>query len=137
MASNLYEELKEVLQEFKDFLEENVPTIKPVVAQLIELVPQLGELIDLLIGLMNDLKTEIENLDVSAIQDLDKVSEFSDQVVGFLDQAKKLLPEQAGTIEDVRDVAEVVGSLPTIDQVKTEILSLIDAIVAQLNNLKP
>jgi hypothetical protein len=31
----------------------------------------------------------------------------------------------------------VIGSLPSLDQVKQEIIQLIDAIVADLNQLKP
>jgi len=134
---NLFEQLKSVLQDFKDFLDTNVPTIKPAIQALASLVPQIVDLLDLLIGLMNDLKTEVQNLDVSAIPGLDQVSQFTSQITTFLDTTKDLLPDQASTIEEIRSVANVVTGLPSLDEVKTEILALIDAITVHLNSLKP
>lgn len=134
---NLFEELKDVLQEFKDFLDTNVPTIKPAIQALASLIPQIVELLDLLIGLMGDLKTEINNLDVSAIPGLAEASEFTEKVKNFLGAAKNLLTDKTDTIDQVLSVAEVVTGLPSLDQVKTEILALIDAITAHLTSLKP
>jgi phage-related protein len=135
-AENIYQELKDVLQDFKDFLDENVPTIKPAIQALTSLIPQITELLDKLIDLMNKLKTEIENLDVSAIPGLAEASTFTEKVKAFLEAAKNLLPEEAETIDDVLGVADVVSGLPSLDEVKADILSLIDAIVAHLNSLK-
>jgi hypothetical protein len=134
--TNLFQELKDVLQDFKDFLDTNVPVIKPAIQALASLIPQVTELIDKLVDLMNKLKTEVENLDVSAIPGLAEASAFTTQVKAFLEAAKNLLPDEADTIDDVLGVADVVTSLPSLDEVKTEILSLIDAIVAHLNSLK-
>lgn len=134
---NLFEQLQSVLQDFKDFLDTNVPTIKPAIQALASLIPQIVDLLDLLIGLMNDLKTEVQNLDVSSIPGLDEVSQFTGQITTFLDTTKDLLPDQAATIEEIRSVANVVTGLPSLDEVKTEILALIDAITAHLNSLKP
>jgi len=133
---NLFDELKDVLQDFKDFLDANVPTIRPAIQALTSLIPQVGELIDKLVGLMNSLKTEINKLDVSAIPGLSEVSSFTTKIGSFLDAAESLLPDQASTINDVRSVANVVTSLPSLDEVKTEILALVDAIIAHLNSLK-
>lgn len=135
-AENIYQELKDVLQDFKDFLDENVPTIKPAIQALTSLIPQITELLDKLIDLMNKLKTEIENLDVSAIPGLAEASTFTEKVKAFLEAAKNLLPEETETIDDVLGVADVVSGLPSLDEVKADILSLIDAIVAHLNSLK-
>ncbi len=133
---NLFEELKDVLQDFKQFLDDNVPTIKPAINAIASLVPQINELIDLLIGLMNNLKTEIQNLDVSAIPGLDEVSEFTGKIDDLLEAAAKLLPDQADAIEQISDVADVVTALPSLEAVKGEIISLIDAIVGHLTSLK-
>ncbi|WP_305044243.1 hypothetical protein [Geoalkalibacter sp.] len=133
---NLFDELKDVLQDFKDFLDANVPTIRPAIQALTSLIPQVGELIDKLVGLMNSLKTEINKLDVGAIPGLSEVSSFTTKIGTFLDAAESLLPDQAGTIADVRSVANVVTGLPSLDAVKTEILALVDAIIAHLNSLK-
>ncbi len=134
---NLFEQLKDVLQDFKDFLEDNISTIRPAIKALAGLIPQIGDLIDLLVGLMNDLKEEVQNLDLSGINNLDKVSEFTTKIGTFLDTTKDLLPEKAGTIDEIRSVVNVVTGLPSLDELKAEITGLIDAIVAHLNSLKP
>jgi hypothetical protein len=54
----------------------------------------------------------------------------------LLTTAKNLLPSEAGTIDDVLAVTNIVGSLPSLDAVKAEIIALIDEIVADLNQLK-
>ncbi len=135
--NNLFQELHDVLQEFKSFLDENVPTIAPAIQAIASLVPQVTDLLDQLISLMNELKTEIQNLDVSAIPGLEEATQFITMVKNFLDAAKNLLPDQAGTIDDVLAVADVVGGLSGLDDVKQEILDLVDGIVAHLNSLKP
>lgn len=134
---NLFQELNDILQEFKTFLDENVPTIAPAIQAIASLVPQVVELIDKLIELMGKLKTEIQELDVSAIPGLDEATEFINKVKTFLDSAKSLLPDETESIEDVLEVADVVGSLSGLDDVKQEIMTTIDAIVEHLKNLKP
>jgi hypothetical protein len=133
---NLFEQLKEVLAEFKQFLDDNVPTIKPAIQAIASLIPQVNELIDLLIDLMGKLKTEIQNLDVSTIPGLAEVSEFTSMIKVFLEAAKKLLPDEIASIDEISDVADVVTGLPSLEEVKTEIISLINAIVGHLNSLK-
>ena len=133
---NLFEELKSVLQEFKDFLDENVPVIKPAIQALGSIFSQINDLIDSLVSLLNDLKTEIDNLDVASIPGLDKVSEFTGGITSLLETAKNLLPDQSDAIDDVLRIANIASSLPTLDEIKTEIKSLLDAIIAHLNSLK-
>ena len=135
-ATNLFQDLRDVLQDFKTFLDANVPTIKPAIQALTSLLPQISELLDKLIDLMSKLKTEIQNLDVSSVPGLGEVTTFTDKIKAFLNSAKSLLPNEAGTIDDVLEVADVVSSLPSLDQVKSEILNLIDAIAAHLTSLK-
>ena len=134
--TNLYEDLKKALADFKSFLDTNVATIKPAVQALKAIIPQIGELIDKLIDLMGQLKTEIQNLNVSAIPDLDKVSAFTTGVKTLLTTAEDLLPNQKSAIDDVLGVVNVVSALPSLDAIKAEILALIDGIVANLNTLK-
>jgi hypothetical protein len=133
---NLFQELKDALTEFKTFLDTNVPVIKPAIQALKSIIPQIGDLLDKLIDLMGKLKTAIQNLNVGAIPGLDKVTAFTQGVTTLLQTAKNLLPNEASTIDDVLAVANVAGSLPSVDQLKAEILSLIDAIVVDLNSLK-
>ncbi len=137
MADNLFEELKEVLQEFKDFLDDKVAVIKPAITALRSIIPdQIDDLLDTLIDLMNKLKAEVEKLDVSAIPGLAEAAEFTGQIKSFVDSAKSLLPDNSDDFDAVSDIADVVGGLPSIDEVKGEIISLIDAIVGHLNSLK-
>ena len=135
--SNLFEDLRDVLQDFKDFLDENVPVIKPAIDALRTIIPdQIDDLLDKLLELMNKLKTEIQNLDVSAIPGLSEASEFMTRIKSFLEAAKNLLPDETEAIDDVLGVADVVAGLPSLDDIKTEILALMDAIIGHLNSLK-
>ncbi|WP_020392166.1 hypothetical protein [Kribbella catacumbae] len=133
---NLFEQLKAVLADFKSFLDANVPTIKPAIQAIASLVPQVNDLLDLLVELLNKLKTELENLDVSTIPGLAEVAAFTGKIPALLDAAKKLLPNETASIESIADVADVVTGLPSVDAVKAEILTLIAGIVAHLNSLK-
>lgn len=136
-ANNLYQELRDVLQEFKDFLNsDKFNVIKAAINTLTELIPQLNELITKLVELMGKLKAEIEKLDVNNIQGLSDVSSFTGKIKTFLSAAGKLLPNESDTIADVLSVADVVTGLPSLDQLKTEILGLIDDVTAKLNQLK-
>ena len=135
--SNLFEDLRDVLQDFKDFLDENVPVIKPAIDALRTIIPdQIDDLLDKLLELMNKLKTEIQNLDVSAIPGLSEASEFMTRIKSFLEAAKNLLPDETEAIDDVLGVADVVAGLPSLDDIKAEILALMDAIIGHLNSLK-
>ena len=134
---NLFEQLKAVLADFKSFLDTNVATIKPAIQAIAALVPQVTQLIDELVGLLGKMKTEINNLDVGAIPGLGEVSEFTGKIPAFLDAAKKLLPNEAASIDSIASVASVVTGLPSVDAIKAEIIGLIDAIVVHLNSLKP
>ena len=134
--ASLFEDLKSALQDFKDFLDQHVSVIKPAIAALKSLVPQITELLDKLVELMGKLKTEIQNLNVNAIPGLSEASQFTEKMTGFLTSMKTLLPDQSSEIDSVLEVANLVSGLPSLDSVKAEILSLIDAITAHLNDLK-
>ncbi|MDJ0753552.1 MAG: hypothetical protein QNJ45_08555 [Ardenticatenaceae bacterium] len=138
MASpNLFEEIKEALDEFKKFLDDNASTIKPAIAPLDQLTGgRVSELIDSLISLLNKLKAEVDKLDPNLVPGLDKVTTFTESIKTLLESSKSLLPDETDTIDDVIGVADIVTSLPSIDEIKGEITGLIDAIITHLNNLK-
>lgn len=136
-ATNIYQELKDVLEDFKGFLDTNVPTIRPAIQALSSLIPQVTELLDKLIDLMNKLHSEIEKLDVGAIPGLEQASQFTGKIKDFLGAAKNLLPDEAATIDEVLAVADVVTGLPSLDTVKADILKLIGEIIDHLKSLKP
>ncbi len=134
---NIFMQLKIVLQNLKDFLDANVPTIKPAIQALASIIPQIVDMLDLLIDLLSDLKNELQNLDVSNIPGLEQLSMFTKHVVTLLNCTNDLLPNQAEKIEEIRSVASVVTSLPSLAEIKPEIIVLIDAITAHLRSLKP
>jgi hypothetical protein len=135
MSDNLFQDLKDALKSFKEFLSANTAILAPAIKALKPIVPQIGDLLNKLIQLMGELKGAIQNLNVGNIADLDKVSQFTTAVTTVLETAQALLPQQGADIQKVLDAAGVVTGLPSLDEVKQEILSLIDAIVGDLNTL--
>jgi ABC-type transporter Mla subunit MlaD len=135
MATNLFDDLKKALQELKDFLADKEPLIEPAIKALKGLGLPIGDLLTELITLLNKLKTGIKNLDTSQVPVLNDVSAFTASVRAALEAAKSLLPDEAADIDKVLGIADVVTSLPSLDQVKQEITDLIDAIVADLDKL--
>lgn len=135
--TNLFQELKDALQELKDFLDTNVPAIRGAVSALGSAFPQIGELLDLLIGLMNDIKTEIENFDPAVIPGLAELAGFTQQIGNLADTVRGFLPpEKAADIDQIVQVAHTISSLPSLDELREELLALIDAIVSHLMSLK-
>jgi ABC-type transporter Mla subunit MlaD len=135
VATNLFDDLKKALQELKDFLAAKKDLIKPAVSALKGLGLPIGDLLTQLITLLNKLKTEITNLDTSQVPGLSDMSSFTGSVRSVLEAAKSLLPDESAEIDQVLGVADVVTSLPSLDQIKQEITDLIDAIVADLQDL--
>ena len=133
---NLFQELSDALDDLKTFLQTHVDTIKAPIQQLASLIPQINTFVTDLQGLLNDLKQEINDLDVSEIPGLTETAEFSGKVKTALDTVKKLLPDEADTIEDVQNVAEVVHGLTQLEDLKADILACIDAINLELDKLK-
>jgi len=134
-AQNLYQDLKNALNDFKTFLDNNVVTIKPAIQALKSIVPQVGDLVTQLVGLMTKLKTEIQNLNVSAVPGLSQLSTFTTAIQTLLQTAENLLPNEKSDIDQVLSVVSVVSGLPSLDTVKQDILTLIDGIIGDLNSL--
>jgi phage-related protein len=136
MADNIYQDLKKALDQFKSFLHNNMATIKTAYQALRTLVPRIEDLVNGLIDLLGKIRTEIANLDVSHIPGLSEISTFSESAKTLLETAKTLLPDQKAAIDDVLAVTDVVSGLPSVGDVKNDILGLIDTIVTDLENLK-
>jgi hypothetical protein len=134
-ATNLFEDLKKSLQELKDFLTAKKAVIKPAVGALKGMGLPIGDLLSQLITLLGKLKTEVANLDVGNIPGLADVSSFTGSVRTMLESAKKLLPDESGDIDEVLGIADVVTGLPSLDQLKQQIVDLITAIVTDLQDL--
>jgi hypothetical protein len=134
-TSNLYQQLKDALTQFKQFLDTNTATLKPAIAALKPIVPQVGDLLSKLIDLMGQLKTAVTNINVGAVPGLAQISQFTSSATTLLQTAEALLPSQKSAIDDVLSVANVVTGLPSFDTLKQDILDLLTAIVGDLNTL--
>lgn len=136
-APNLFQELQNVLTEFNEFLTQHRGTIKPAIAPLDQLTGgRATELIDALIDLMGKLKNEINQLDPNIVPGLAEVTEFTESVKTLLETSKGLLPDEADTIDDILDVADIVTGLPSVADLKTALIGLIEDIIGHLNFLK-
>jgi len=134
-GQNLYQDLKNALNDFKTFLDSNTDKIKPAIQALKAIVPQVGDLVNKLIDLMNKLKTEIQNLNVGNIPGLSQLSTFTTAAKTLLQTAENLLPDEKSSIDEVLGVVDVVSGLPSLDTVKQDILTLLDGIIADLKKL--
>src|SRR5438477_9117058 len=134
---NLYQEVKTELADFKWFLDTNVPVIKPAIQALRALLPQVDDLLNKLIDLMGQIKTAIQNLDVSHIPGVQQVTTFTQKITTLLQTVVNLVPSEADAINTVLGIAKVVGGLSDLGaSLKTDISNLIDAIVNDLKSLQ-
>jgi hypothetical protein len=136
-APNVFQELKNALTELKTFLDgPTVTAIKGAISTLAEIVPQINDVINELITLLTKLDTEIQNLNVGAIPGLDKVSEFTKSVKTVLEAAKAVIPAESAKIDEVISGADLVAGLPSVDDLKGELHTLLTDIIGILNGFK-
>ena len=136
MAVNVYDELKNALTQVKNNLDEGVAVIKPAVKTLAGAVPQINDLLAKLVGLLDQLKVEINKLDASAIP-VDKVLPFIDGVKSLLDTSRNILPaDQGSNIDTALEVVTVIKSIPTPEQIKAEVIGLLDAVKNHIASLR-
>lgn len=134
-TSNLYQQLKDALQQFKQFLDTTTATLKPAIQALKPMVPQIGDLLSKLIDLMNQLHDAVNQIDVSNIPGLQQVTQFTTAITTLLQTAESLLPAEKATIDDVLSAAEVVTQLPSLGDVKQQILDLLTGVIGDLQAL--
>jgi hypothetical protein len=137
-TTNVFQELKDALDDLKKFLEENAATVGPAIKALAEIVPPVNTLIDELISLLETLKSEIGKLNVGGIaeEQLKKLPAFAKSITTMLNAAKTVLPDEASDINEVIGAVNLVGSVPSLDQVKEQVILVIDDIVALLSGMK-
>lgn len=137
-TTNVFQELKDALADLKQFLTENAATIGPAIKALAEIVPQVNTLIDELTGVLGKLKTEINELNVGGIagEALAKLPAFAKSITTVLNTAKTVVPAQASDIDKAVGAVSLVGSVPSLDDVKAEVIQLIDDIIALLDGMK-
>jgi phosphoglycerate-specific signal transduction histidine kinase len=133
---NLYQELKDALTKFQKFIDDNKSTLTDAIRLLKKVVPQVSDLLTKLIDLMNKLKDAINKIDLSSITgSLPKLSELTSNVTNFLDTIEGLLPQEKDVIAEVRKAAQVVTSLPSLDTLKSDILTALDKLIGDLQSL--
>ncbi len=138
--TNIFEELKEALDEFQKFLADNISTIKPAVQALASGFPKINELIGELIELVKDLSKEIEEFDVSQVggEELTAALGFVDKVKAVAEASKTFLPDGS---DAVLGAASIVSSVPDLDTIKGEIVKVLtgpepDSILNLLQDLQ-
>jgi hypothetical protein len=132
---DLFQRLRKALSDLKTVLDTNSPVLKPAIQTLKLVLPQAGNLLGQLIGLLNDLKAEIQNLDVSNVTGLAQLSTFAASAEAVLRTSEDLLLDDKDNISDVLRILDVVEALPSLNATRADILALIDGIVADLNSL--
>lgn len=136
MAVNVYEELKNALTQIKTIMDQGVAVIKPAVKTLAGAVPQINDLLAKLVGLLDQLKVEINKLDAAALP-VDKVLPFINGVKSLLDTSRNILPaDQKDTIDTAVEVVTVIQSIPSPEQIKAEVIALLDAVKAHIASLR-
>lgn len=138
----VYQELKDILKQFEDFIgnEQNFNLVKTGIDALRAIGDpvkgQVNDLLSLLIDLLTKLNTEINKLDVSNIPGISQATDFVGKAKTFLETAKTLLPGEADTIEEAIRAADFAAGLPSLNDLKTEILRLIAFLLGKLGTLR-
>jgi hypothetical protein len=139
-ASNPYQDLKDALQEMWKLLDssEEYDAIAAAITALAVLFPQIKDVINKLISLLNDLKQAVDDLELSDVEGLEKVSQVMAAATAVAQAAKVLLPanKQQG-VTDVLNVLSQVSGFPSLDTLKDDIIKLITDINGKLAALKP
>jgi ABC-type transporter Mla subunit MlaD len=136
MADNLYQDLRDALADLAAFLQDKADTIEPAIQTLASLVPQVNDLIDKPIALLESLKTEINRLSGNIPDGVEDAFAFAARIKDMVATARALLPFDSEAVDDVADIADLISGLPTLDQLKTEILALIDTVKRLLTEMK-
>jgi hypothetical protein len=131
----LFRDLRNALSNLKAVLDANGAVLKPAIQTLKTVLPQAGELLNQLISLMNSLKTDIQNLDVSNLTGLPQLASFATSMQTVLQDSEDLLSDRKADVDSVLGVLSILESLPTLVSVRQDILTLIDGIIGDLNTL--
>jgi hypothetical protein len=136
--SNALDQLKTALADIEDFLTNNGDKIKALVHAAADLFPPINTLIDILVELLDKLKTIVENLQLPQGADVAKTIQDISQKSGNLLAAIRafLSKDDDAEIKRVEDAIRAVGSLADFDKVKTELLGAIKRVRDLLAGLK-
>jgi hypothetical protein len=139
-SANPYQDLKDALQELWDILDtsEEYDAIAAAITALAVVFPDITKLIDELIGLLNQLKKAVEDLNVTGVPGLEKVTQVTAAATAIAKAAQVLLPDnkQEG-VTSVLNLLSQVSGLPSLDTVKADVIKLITDINGKLAALKP
>lgn len=136
-AGNLYADLLAALKSFFNFIDPHMGELTAAVKVLKPMVPQVTTLLTSLIDLLDSLKTEITNINLANVTDkLTTVAGFTASAKTLLVSVETLLPDKKPTVDQVLAAIATVGDLPSLDQVKSDILDFIGTIRGHLDTLK-
>jgi|SRR5579859_1767740 len=140
MAENtVLADLQTTLTDVLSFLQAHRGDISTAFKALSSLFPQVNALIDSLIKILNEIKTEIDKLDISKIQGVEQITGFTQKISAMLSAFATLLkgnPVET-EINSVLDTVKTVGEIPQFaGQIKDTITKTIQQIIDQLNLIK-
>lgn len=140
---DIYKDLQAALKKVDDFLTpENVAAIKSVFKPIDKVLDgRLTLLVDRLIELLTKIKAEVAKLEFSPdiTAKLTKISDFTDAAKAVLEAAQILLANDSASlakIDEALKAVNIANALPTVGDVKGEINTLIDKVIAELKDLK-
>lgn len=136
MEHNVYYQIRDTVTSLKEFLDGNTQQIKSGIQTMASILPQTKHLIDNLIYLTESLRNTIMTVDAGSIPNLHELSVFGTKINVILHAAMQLLPNEPYTIDDVERTSRVIGDLPSLAEIKGDILGPLDGIIGHLHELK-
>jgi hypothetical protein len=136
MEQNVYYQMRDTVIGLRDFLDDNAQNVKSGIHTVASIMPQMQHLVDSLIYLMENLRDTIKTIDAGTIPHLHELSTFGAKVNLLLNGAMQLLPNEPHTIDDAERTVRVLSDLPTLGEIKDEILGPLDGIISRLYELK-
>ncbi len=140
MADNIFEQTRDALKDLDTFLsDEKVIAITTALDALLKLVEtfvdkdKINDALDSLVGLLGQVKAEIEKLDPSKIDGLDDLSKLAERMKNFITALKGLLPDaDLGAADGLAGILD----LEPLTKIRDEILGLIESVSNKLKKLK-
>lgn len=136
MEQNVFYQLRDTIVALKEFLDGNVLPVKAGIDAMRSIMPQTAHLIDNLIYLLENLRNTLATMDTGSIPNLRELSAFGTKINVVLHAVMQLLPNEPYMIDDVERSARVIGDLPSLSEVKGEILGPLDGVIGHLYELK-
>lgn len=136
-AQNLFEELRAALQDFSNYIKSNKEQLKKAIKAFLAMIPKSERLIEQLVNVFEQLKVSINQINVDSIEGLKEATEFAGKLNNFLEATKPLIPDVTEEIDDVLETVKLITSMPSLEEIKSDITDLLGAIILDVKSLSP